>query len=347
MTFLKNTWYAAGFAEDFSRTPVRRMLLENDLVFYRRESGELVALGNRCPHRFAPLHRGQVIGDTLRCAYHGLQFAPTGECVHNPIGDGKIPRAATTKAWQVAERDGLVWLWFGDEPADESKIRRYPQFTDPSFETVQGTLHVRAEYQLVVDNLLDLSHAEFLHPYLATEGFNRRTQYSLEQEGVNVIAKNWRPNEPITALWRLGFLENVPSTVDHRSIVSWLPPSTLHIEIGVTRVGRPSSEGPVSHAAHVVTPETAGSCHYFWKWARNFRLGEAEFARTLQGNIQSAFETEDEPMIEAQYECMGGQPLEAMKPVLLPTDSGSMRARRVLKQLIEAQDAATKAAASP
>jgi len=346
-TYLTNTWYAVAFSYELCATPLQRTLLGEPVALYRGASGRAAALLDRCPHRFAPLHKGQVFGDDLRCPYHGLRFDPHGACVHNPIGEGKIPKAACVRSFPLAERDGIVWMWWGDAAPDESKIRRWPEFDDASrYACVRGYIGVRCEYQLVADNLLDLSHAEFLHPYLATEGFNRRTQYSMEQQGSTVIARNWRPSEPISQLFAFAYGDGAPTHVDHLSIVKWEPPSTLRLEIGVTRPGQPPEEGPRSFQAHLITPETAGSCHYFWTWARDFRLDDPEFSGRLQANLQNAFETEDEPMIEAQFANMGGQALEALKPVLLPTDSASLRARRVLQQLIAQQGTATQQAAA-
>jgi phenylpropionate dioxygenase-like ring-hydroxylating dioxygenase large terminal subunit len=341
MSYLLNTWYAAALSAELSSTPLLRTLLGEPVALYRGASGRAAALHDRCPHRFAPLHKGQVFGDDLRCPYHGLRFDPQGACVHNPIGEGKIPKAACARSFPLAERDGIVWMWWGDAPADETKIRRWPEFDDPArFACVEGYIRVKGEYQLVADNLLDLSHAEFLHPYLANEGFNRRTQYAMEQQGNTVVARNWRPGEPISQLFAFAYGDSAPTHVDHLSLVFWEPPSTLRLEIGVTHKGRPPEEGPRSYQAHLITPETAHSCHYFWKWARDFKQEDAEFSQRLQANLQNAFETEDGPMIEAQSQHMGGQPQEALKPVLLPTDSASLRARRVLQQLIAQQVAA-------
>lgn len=338
MNYLMNEWYAAAFSGELGATPLVRTLLEVPVVLFRGESGQAVALHDRCPHRFAPLHQGKVIGDSLRCPYHGLQFGAGGVCVHNPIGDGKIPKAAQTTGYPLAERDGIVWLWFGEQPADESRIRRWPEFNDAQqWACVQGCMPIAADHGLVADNLLDLSHAEFLHPNLATPGFNRRTQYSMEQDGETVIARNWRPNEPITRLFAMAYGDDAPTHVDHRSIVRWQAPSTLHLEIGVTRCGRPNAEGPTTIQAHLVTPAAAGQCHYFWKMARDFQRDDTDFSQRLQATIQSAFETEDKPMIEAQARYMAGQTFEQLKPVLLPTDSASVRARRVLQQRLARQ----------
>lgn len=336
MKYLKNQWYAAALSDELSTTPLLRTLLEEPVALFRGESGRATALHDRCPHRFAPLHKGTVMGDDLRCPYHGLRFDAGGICVHNPIGEGKIPKAACVKSYPVAERDGIVWMWWGDQPADESKICRWSEFEDTAnYDCVEGYIEVQGNYQLVADNLLDLSHAEFLHPYLATPGFNRRTQYSMEQDGDTVIARNWRPNEPISKLFAMAYGDGAPTNVDHLSIVRWQAPSTLRLEIGVTRCGQPASEGPQSQQAHLITPATEHTCHYFWKWARDFKLNDQEFSRQLQHTLQKAFENEDGPMIAAQSHYMAGQPLEALKPVLLNTDSASLRARRVLQQMID------------
>jgi phenylpropionate dioxygenase-like ring-hydroxylating dioxygenase large terminal subunit len=342
MPYLLNTWYAAAFSEEVGTTPITRTLLGEPVALYRGDSGRVAALLDRCPHRFAPLHKGTVLGDDLRCPYHGLRFDLHGACTHNPIGEGKIPKAACVRSFPVAERDGIVWLWWGSAPADESTIRRWPEFEDTArYACVRGAMRVRGNYQLVADNLLDLSHAEFLHPYLATEGFNRRTQYSMEQQGETVVARNWRPSEPITGLFAFAYGEGAPTHVDHLSMVYWQPPSTLRLEIGVTRPGGARDEGPRSYQAHLVTPETETTCHYFWVWGRDFRIDDHEFSAKLQASLQRAFQNEDEPMIEAQQRNMGSQSLEALKPVLLPTDSASMRARRVLQQLIDKQQTGT------
>lgn len=337
-TYLTNAWYAAAFSDELSIKPLLRTLLGEPVALYRGESGRAIALHDLCPHRFAPLHKGQVFGEDLRCPYHGLRFDPQGACVHNPMRDEKIPKAACVRSFPLAERDGIVWMWWGDQPADETKIRRWPEFEDKErYASVHGYIHVRASFQLVIDNLLDLSHAEFLHPYLATEGFNRRTEYSMEQKGDAVVARNWRPGEPITQLFALAYGEGAPTHVDHLSMVYWEPPSTVRLDIGVTRPGHAPEDGPASRQAHLLTPETAHTSHLFWKWARDFRLEDEELSVRLQASLQTAFETEDEPMIESQSHHMAGRSLDEMKPVLLTTDSAALRARRVLKQLINQQ----------
>jgi phenylpropionate dioxygenase-like ring-hydroxylating dioxygenase large terminal subunit len=63
----RNTWYVAGWPSDFTAAPMQRTILEEPLVFFRTSAGKLAALHNICTHRFAPLHMGKVIDDTLEC----------------------------------------------------------------------------------------------------------------------------------------------------------------------------------------------------------------------------------------------------------------------------------------
>lgn len=84
MAYLNNAWYCAGWAGDLGRTPMAKTFLDQSVLMYRREDGTPVAVSNRCPHRFAPLHKGKLAGDRIECPYHGLQYDHDGACVLNP-----------------------------------------------------------------------------------------------------------------------------------------------------------------------------------------------------------------------------------------------------------------------
>ena len=44
--------------------------------------GNVHAFANACPHEGNPLHEGDILGDTLTCAYHGWRFdLGTGACL--------------------------------------------------------------------------------------------------------------------------------------------------------------------------------------------------------------------------------------------------------------------------
>src|SRR5205807_8716630 len=79
-TYLRNAWYVAAWSDDLADGQlVGRTILKEPIVLYRTADGTPAALQDRCPHRFAALHRGKAVrGDRLQRPYHGLEFGPFG-----------------------------------------------------------------------------------------------------------------------------------------------------------------------------------------------------------------------------------------------------------------------------
>src|SRR5262245_28768968 len=337
MTFIRNIWYAAGWSSELGRTLLARKILNEPVVLFRNEAGHAVALAGRCPHRFVPLSRGQLKGDVLECGYHGLCFDSTGTCVSNPHGDHVIPKAARVKSYKLAERDGIAWIWMGDPAlADESKIREFPQFgNNPQFASVAGYLHVDANYQLVSDNLLDLTHGQFLRPMFANAaGPATFEPYKDPHDETTVWAKFFRRSQyPNKYFQFLGYPAD--KLGDHRNCMRWNAPGVLLLDVGMTGVGAPVSEGIPIPTAQLLTPETESSTHYFWAMARDFRLNDQELSKKLLDVGIAIFNNEDKPMVEAQQLSMGDtDDLLSLKPVLLNTDGPSLLARRIVSRLI-------------
>src|SRR6266566_8849055 len=162
--FLRNCWYMAGWSRDFTVGTLFGVTMLNDpIVIYRQANGSLAALRDRCCHRFAPLSRGRVEGDDLRCMYHGLKFAPSGKCIEIP-GQAKIPPQACVRTYPIVDKYSGAWIWMGDPSlADESLIPDFVGIDDPRWAMHPGRMDYNANYMLINDNLLDLSHLAFLH----------------------------------------------------------------------------------------------------------------------------------------------------------------------------------------
>jgi phenylpropionate dioxygenase-like ring-hydroxylating dioxygenase large terminal subunit len=155
--FLRNYWYVAATDAEISRRPLGRMILGEPIVLFRAEDGTPVAFEDRCPHRHLPLSMGRLVGDTLQCLYHGLRFGRDGRCVYIP-GQEHIPQAAKVRCYPVVERYRWIWIWMGDPMlADPAAIADFHWLDDPNWGAKGAYLHVEANWQLVVDNLLDLS----------------------------------------------------------------------------------------------------------------------------------------------------------------------------------------------
>src|SRR6185503_3040995 len=111
--------YPALWSQDLDAGKlVARKILGEPVVFFRAE-GAPAALEDMCPHRFAPLHQGELIpGGGVRCMYHGLEFASDGRCTRNPHGDGALPRNASVRSYPVQEKHTAIWIWMGERKPD-------------------------------------------------------------------------------------------------------------------------------------------------------------------------------------------------------------------------------------
>jgi vanillate O-demethylase monooxygenase subunit len=162
--FLRNCWYVFGWSHDLAegRGPTGRTIIGEPIVVWRDADGALHALEDRCGHRFAPLSRGRIEGDRLRCMYHGLTFDASGRCVGAPMMDE--PPDVSVRSYPVVEQHDWVWVWMGDSgAADVALIPAAHGITDPEKPMRANSIEYQAHYQLVHDNLCDLSHLDFVH----------------------------------------------------------------------------------------------------------------------------------------------------------------------------------------
>jgi len=334
MKFLRNAWYAAAWANELSDTFLARTLLNEPVMLFREENGRAAAMVDRCPHRFAPLSRGKMIDGAVECPYHGLRFGADGSCVHNP--HGPVPRSARVKTFPLVERYEVIWIWMGDpDLANPASIPDFSAVSDPdNFAIIRDYLHIGVNYQLAVDNLLDLSHVEFLHPMVGNASSSDRATFQHKTEGNTVWALTDWHDEPLTKLWKI-LWDTSLEVGDRNSYMRWDPPSNMLLDVGFTGSGRPRSEGATQFSAHLLTPETERSTHYFWSVARNVSLNKPELDEKIRASINHAFSQEDEPMIAACQDRMGGTlDLMSLKPVMLKTDGAAGTARKILDQMI-------------
>lgn len=195
--FPLDMWYLAALSKELTDKPVARTLLGHQIVLYRTPDGQANALEDRCCHRQLPLSMGTIEEGGIRCGYHGLLFDGVGKCVDIP-GQAKIPRKAKVSPYIIKEQDSLIWIWFG-KTADST-----PDIEPPSYEfhTASGyvfggdVVHYDAPYQLIHDNLLDLSHLGYVH--LKTIGGDAKThmnaEMQVERDGNKVTVKRYMPN---------------------------------------------------------------------------------------------------------------------------------------------------------
>jgi phenylpropionate dioxygenase-like ring-hydroxylating dioxygenase large terminal subunit len=340
MKNLKNAWYMAGWSLEVGQGLLRRRLCDNPVVLYRLENGSVAALEDRCPHRFAPLSLGVREGDSIQCAYHGLTFSAQGECIRNPYGP-KIPNGASVRSFPTYERYGIVWMWAGQpELANTGTIPNFDAvFEGQEAPPLRGYTEMKANFEYGTDNLMDLSHIEFVHKgSFAGAGVIFAGQHSVREEG-EVIHSNWWMPGVLAPGHTFGIYPRDMKT-DHWLDMRWNAPATMLLEIGATPCGAPRAEGVIVQQAHILTPASEGLTHYFWATTRTSQMATEEGDAMLRSLFKQAFDTEDKPMIEAAYENTDGADFWERKPAFLGIDAGGTRARRMLQKMIASETAA-------
>jgi nitrite reductase/ring-hydroxylating ferredoxin subunit len=163
---IPNGWFAVAFSNELVPGEVRRIrYFDEDLVLYRGREGAPKVLDAYCPHLGAHLAEGgRVVGDTIRCPFHGWRFDGTGACVEIPYCQ-RIPPKARLRGWDVVEKNRMIFVWHhaeGKPPSWDFPAMpelHHPDWSEPrSFE-----LKVAVHMQDMHENNNDPVHFQFVH----------------------------------------------------------------------------------------------------------------------------------------------------------------------------------------
>ena len=327
--FLHNSWYVAAWGREVSRSLLAKTLLGEPVVLFRREDGTPVALEDRCCHRHLPLSKGRLEADRLRCGYHGLLFDALGRCVEIP-GQASIPPQARVKSYPVVEKYRWIWIWMGDPArADPALVPDWWWVDHPEWVFSQpDPIHVRCNYQLISDNVLDVTHLGYVHA--GSIGAASITEFpaTTEREERLVRLTRWILDRPPPPLYRDagGFKGNV----DRWQIVEHIPPC-----FSVNFAGCKDARTRIDlMALSAPTPETAGTTHYYFGFVRNFALTDPAVDRIFDVDLVRVF-NEDIPVLEAQQRMLELRP-DAPK-IDIAVDAAPLAARRMLQALLAAE----------
>jgi vanillate O-demethylase monooxygenase subunit len=257
--------------------------------------------------------------------------------VRNPYSE-RIPSTFKVRTYPAAERHGIVWLWLGKpEAADETRIPDFGFIPDSaSSRTVHGYTLMNANYEYGTDNLLDLSHIEFVHKgSIAGQGVIFAGQHSVRVEGETLHSDWFMPD---VALPSVAYGRYPPETrVDHWLEMRWNAPASMRLLIGACPHGQPREMGFELPQAHILTPASEHESHYFWTSTRYHDLDSPQTDAMLIEMLGQAFNHEDKPMIEAAYANVRGKDFWQERPLSLGVDKGGVRARRMLEAMLKAE----------
>lgn len=345
--FLRNHWYVAAWDHELGDRPLSRTLLDEPVVLFRGADGKVVALEDRCPHRRAPLSMGNVLENgRLQCLYHGMEFDSAGQCVRVP-SQKDVPTGMRAKTYPVVERHHWIWIWMGDPAeANPAGIPDFHWLSSPDEWGAKGTrMHVKANWQLIVDNLLDLTHLATVHvTTIGNAAIAEKAESRVQRTEKGVLMSRWVMDAPAppTYVKAGGFKTNV----DRWQFIDFVPPAFLRLHVGGVPTGTGAPEkfdgGIHMRNLNAITPETETTSHYFWAQAHNFDIHNAKTTEMIFNQITEAF-LEDVAIFEGQQRVIDRD--KGPPEIDVAADAAQIQARRILTRLWEAERSRRKAAA--
>jgi phenylpropionate dioxygenase-like ring-hydroxylating dioxygenase large terminal subunit len=162
---IPNQWYAILESNEVKKgKPVGVTRMGEKLVAWRNGEGQITVMSDLCPHRGVALSAGKLLGNCIRCPFHGFQYDTRGACRLIPANgkNAEPPKALKVMTYPTREAHDLIFIWWG-EPRSE-----YPQL--PWFESIPETMvyttlkdHWANHYARAIENQLDVVHLPFIH----------------------------------------------------------------------------------------------------------------------------------------------------------------------------------------
>jgi len=286
--------------------------------------------------------------------YHGLLFNKDGECTQEP-GRDCVSANTAVRRYPTVERYKQIWIWMGDANlADPDLIPDCHYQDDPAWSSIPAYIHYKADYRLILDNLLDFSHLTFVHETtLGGSASIAEIRPKVEQIDGGVRLSRWYPVEPEIAPYLRGF-ETFEGPVDRWHIYElMIAGNVFTMDSGSAPAGTGAPQGhrvPEAmqfRATQIVTPEDERNSHFFWSYAHNFRIDDADFTAKLAARIEEGFR-EDRDIIEAQQIVVDESGDDPM--AFIPADRALALGRRLIASRIaqeQVRSPALKQASAP
>jgi len=305
-----NFWYPMALSTEITDAPLRVGAIGQQFALFRDSTGKAHCLANVCAHRGGSLGSGKLVGDRIQCPYHGWEFEGTGICGHIPTlpQGSRIPGRARVDSYPVEERYGITFAFLGSlPPGERPPILDVPQWEAEGWSVTSFVYGWDANFERVMENALDATHTEFVHPSAGMQG-------------------GFKPGDEL----------------EHRQVEhDWggeylMTSATLKISHG--------HHGPNHHWTFLdfnmeqfdgkfrfysfIRPVDEGSVQRYLLHARDFQLGNEMDEQMIQQTL--GFEQEDRRVIEDMRPRLS--PLAANSELLLPEDQIMVQYRRLLSE---------------
>ncbi|MFK7888490.1 MAG: Rieske 2Fe-2S domain-containing protein [Gammaproteobacteria bacterium] len=340
---VKNRWYIAAFSREITRDPIERTFLGKPVALYRKEDGTPVAMYGLCPHRYFPLAQGKVEGDALKCGYHGFTFDADGTCIRIPSQD--VAGKFCQPTYPIVERGPLCWIWMGDEDkAGEVDIPPYEDFglDQPGWRySSENYFHSNGRAQLLIDNLMDLTHLAYIHHHV--DGGESMAKTAIETadrpQSYQIMRSGKVPFNPFFEMI-FGADARYEGLSDFTTVCDFYGPEFIRTGLPIMDIlpaGKPVPKGLRElYILHGMTPETEHTTHYFGFATRNFKLEDDALDEFWLGSDNKIRQQDIDAidLVEQRLE-YGAQ---HQKELLVVADRPAIKARKIIHALLEKEN---------
>jgi vanillate O-demethylase monooxygenase subunit len=225
----------------------------------------------------------------------------------------------------------------GDGEADESRLPPQPWMESSFWQFSVGYMSLHGNYVSLHENLLDLTHLSYLHAgTFGTPDYARAPYDSEIGEHQFAVIRRAVPTQ-LPRLWAQATNLNDTKTAARIARSAFVTPALHLTSVDFYESTLPPTQRPEYHinVAHLVTPETPGSTHYFFVIGRDFGLGDDTLREFIHNNLIEAFK-EDKAGLERLEEVLQSRG-EDFVEFSVASDAASVAMRRYLKGRADAE----------
>ncbi|WOE32570.1 MULTISPECIES: aromatic ring-hydroxylating dioxygenase subunit alpha [unclassified Acinetobacter] len=336
-----NEWYVAAFSQDIGRHLLARKILNKRVVMYRTLEGLAVALEDRCAHRSFPLSKSHLDGNDIICGYHGFKYNQAGDLINIP-SQKQCPHGIGIQHYKLVEKGPLLWIWLGDQSlADESKIPSLAWLDHPEWACTSGYFFHPGNYVSMHENLMDLTHLTFLHAQTIGTPDYASAPYKTElKEGHYKLIREVVPTT-LSKVW--GETTGLANTHTAARIATseFLSPALHQVSVAFYDAALDQKQRTTYkiHTAHILTPETQNTMHYFIVHGRDFALEDQAIEDFMHEQLFAAFQEDVEGLgaLEAVLDDQDQHHFE----ISVASDSPAVATRIYLKKRAEQEQYST------
>ncbi|WP_071287938.1 aromatic ring-hydroxylating dioxygenase subunit alpha [Mycolicibacterium llatzerense] len=327
-----NCWYVAALSDEVGEGLLARRLLGKHVVLYRRASGEVVALEDRCVHRAYPLSEGRLDGDRLVCGYHGFSYEPDG-CLADVPSQENVPPGARVEAYPIVETAPFIWIWLGEPRAAALRPPpRVPWYLDGSAWTGSTEVgRVEANYLLLHEHYLDLTDVFITRPEMVPPDIQQLPPLNEVEISERSVAYTRTTQPSRLAPWESAITGLPEETVAIRREEGTFVSPALHTQhYAIDVVDGKSYE---LLRIHGFTPESPGATHVFLQLARNYDSAEDTITEYLRIMFHE-WALRNATILETIQRRLD-EPGARRRDINVKADRAALRARRIAMDMVD------------